>query len=109
MVLVELIALFGGLFVINGVLDAPEVGLARTALVVGVHFIGLAVVWKAPVFQWLGAAIAICGAVGLALAVGDASGATIAVVSGIIPGALLIGSSYWAVLSDSTVGSSVTP
>jgi hypothetical protein len=98
--LVVLIVLFGGLFIINGVLDASGAGVAWVALVVGVHFIALAIVWRAPVFHLVGGVIAVCGALGLALAVVDASEATIAVVSGIIPGAVLIGSGWWAALGD---------
>jgi hypothetical protein len=36
--------------------------------VVGAHLIALALVWRNPLFHWLGAALLGCGVVGLALA-----------------------------------------
>ncbi len=58
--------------------------------VVGVHFVGLAVVWEQPFFRWLGAAIAACGAVGLVLAAAGSSDAAIAAVGGVLPGFVLL-------------------
>ena len=57
-----------GLAVLNGRLHAPQAAVTWVSLVVGVHFLALAVLWKLAFFHWLGAAIALCGAVGLVLA-----------------------------------------
>jgi hypothetical protein len=97
-VLAEVAAGMAGLIVINGLLDHPDAGVAWIALVVGLHFIGLAAIWHEPSVGWLGAAIALCGLAGLLLAAADASEATIATVGGIIPGVLLLGGSWWATL-----------
>lgn len=83
-----------GLAVINGRLDAPQAGVAWVALVVGLHFLGLAAVWRQPFLFWLGTAIAVCGAVGLILAAADASAAAIAAISGVVPGGLLLGAGW---------------
>ncbi|MEU9796239.1 hypothetical protein AB0E27_37700 [Streptomyces sparsogenes] len=62
------------------------------ALVVGLHFFGLAAVWRLAALAWLGAAMSACGAAGLALAACGSSAAAIAAVAGVAPGALLLGS-----------------
>jgi hypothetical protein len=41
-------------------------------------------------YRWLGAAIALCGLAGLAAAALSASSAVIAIVGGVLPGALLL-------------------
>lgn len=91
MVAAEVVAGAAGLAVINGRRDAPQAGVAWIALVVGLHFLGLAAVWRQPFLSGLGAAIAVCGAAGLILAAAHASAAAIAAISGVIPGGLLIG------------------
>ncbi len=95
---VEVVALFGGLRLINGPLDIAEASVGWVSLVVGLHFVALAVVWRNPFVRWLGVAIAVCGAIGLALALADASVAAIAVISGIVPGFLLLGTGWWYAL-----------
>ena len=90
----EVVAGAVGLSVINGRLDAPQAGVAWIALVVGLHFLGLAAVWRQPFLSWLGAAIAVCGAAGLILAADDASAAAIAAISGVVPGGLLLGAGW---------------
>lgn len=57
-----------GLAVLNGPLDAPQAGVAWVCLVVGAHFTAPASLWKQPLFHWLGAALAVCGVLGLVLA-----------------------------------------
>jgi len=57
------------------------------------HFFGLAIIWKQRFFHWLGASIAVCGALGLALAATGASEAAIAATGGVLPGALLLAAS----------------
>jgi hypothetical protein len=88
----EGIALAAGLVVLNPVLHAPEAGVGWIALVVGVHFFGLAVAWHAPALRLLGASITVCGLAGLALAAAGVSPAVTAAVSGVLPGALLLAS-----------------
>src|SRR5688572_24215847 len=44
----EVVALFGGLAVINQVLEAPDVSVAWIAVVVGSHFFALAWAWRMP-------------------------------------------------------------
>ncbi|MEE3920256.1 hypothetical protein V2I01_24865 [Micromonospora sp. BRA006-A] len=63
-VALEAVALFGGLSVINNVLDRPAVAVAWVAVVVGVHFFGLAHVWRMPLYHWLGAVMTALGLAG---------------------------------------------
>ncbi|MFF7992290.1 hypothetical protein ACFZDG_21150 [Kitasatospora xanthocidica] len=88
----EVLGLGVGLYVIANVLDKPDASVAWIAFVVGVHFFGLAVVWKRAALHVLAASMAVCGVAGLVLAVCDVSKPVIAVVSGIVPGVLLLGS-----------------
>ncbi|MFJ4779141.1 hypothetical protein [Streptomyces sp. NPDC088762] len=90
----EVLAAATGLFVINRVLHVPNASVGWLALVVGLHFFGLAAVWAMPRLHWLAAAMTTCGATGLALAAYDAPTAAIATVAGITPGALLL-TSVW--------------
>ncbi|MEU9043179.1 MULTISPECIES: hypothetical protein [unclassified Kitasatospora] len=90
----EVVAVAVGLMVINKVLHTGTV--AWITFVVGVHFFGLAVVWKRPDLHILAGSMAACGVAGLVLAALGASTAVIAVVAGIVPGALLLGSVLWS-------------
>ncbi|MDY0811920.1 hypothetical protein [Kitasatospora purpeofusca] len=80
-----------GLVVINPVLHAPKATVGWIALVVGLHFFGLAAVWRQPSLNALAAAMSGCGAAGLALAATGVPAAVVATVAGILPGALLLG------------------
>lgn len=91
----EVIALLVGVRVLSGPFESPHAGVAWVSFVVGVHFFALAVVFRDSFFHWLGAAITVCGVLGLALAVGGASEDPIALVSGVVPGALLLASGWW--------------
>lgn len=93
----EVVALFGGLAVLNGPLQAPQAAVAWVALVVGLHFTALAVVWREPAFFVLGAAMAACGAVGLGLAALGSGAVPIDVVAGVVPGGLLLAAALWGV------------
>jgi hypothetical protein len=89
----EVIIGVAGLRVINGPLHSSQIAVAWVSLVVGVHFVALAFVWRQPVFHLLGATVAGCGLLGFALALLLGSGADrvpIAVVSGVLPGAVLL-------------------
>ncbi len=91
----EFVALYLGVRVLSGPLDAPEAGVAWVSLVVGVHFFALAVVLGQRFFRWLGAVITACGVAGLVLAATGAPEAAIALISGVLPGAILLGFGWW--------------
>lgn len=91
----ELVALFLGTRVLSGPLNAPQAGVAWVSLVVGVHFFALAVVFGERFFHWLGGVITACGVVGLVLAATGAEEPTIALVSGVLPGGILLGFGWW--------------
>ncbi|MFJ6049570.1 hypothetical protein [Streptomyces sp. NPDC092307] len=92
----EVVAALAGFLVITRVLHTPQASVAWLSLVVGLHFFGLAAVWRMPSLRWLAAAMTACGAAGLALAACGASLAVIASVAGIAPGALLLGAVWWS-------------
>ncbi|WP_354644392.1 hypothetical protein [Kitasatospora camelliae] len=87
----EVAALVAGLWLINPVLHTPRATVGWIALVVGVHFFGLATAWSLPPLRTLGATMAVCGLAGLALAVAGVSAIVTAAVGGIVPGVLLLG------------------
>ncbi|MBD0695627.1 hypothetical protein [Streptomyces sp. CBMA123] len=60
------------------------------------HFFGLAAAWRRPALRTLGAGMAGCGALGLVLAFCGASAAVVALVAGIAPGLMLLGSVWWS-------------
>jgi hypothetical protein len=95
-VAMEAVVGLAGIVIINAVLHAPRVTVAWIALVVGVHFFGLAAVWRLPQLVWLGAALATSGAAGLALGLYGSSTAAIALTGGIIPGIVLLGFAWGA-------------
>ncbi|MFJ6480078.1 hypothetical protein ACIQK6_08085 [Streptomyces sp. NPDC091682] len=92
----EVAVALAGFLVINLVFHAPQAAVPWLSLVVGLHFFGLAAVWRMPSLRPLAAAMAACGAAGLVLVAGGASLAVIAAVAGIAPGALLLGSVAWS-------------
>lgn len=91
----EVVAAVVGIVALNGPLDLPEGVLPWISFVVGGHFLALARVWGEPSLAWVGGAIAVFGAVALGLAAGGASTATIALVAGVGPGAVLLAGSLW--------------
>lgn len=98
-VAIEVVALFGGLFLINGLLGRGEFGVAWVAVVVGVHFFGLGAVWRAPSLHVLGGVLTALGVLGAVLGLVTGSPAWIAGVAGVGSGAaLLAGTAYalWA-------------
>lgn len=58
--MLEVLAIFGGLALLNGALDAPRAAVAWVSTVVGVHFLALAVLWRQRLFTVLGGALAPC-------------------------------------------------
>ncbi|WP_344636493.1 hypothetical protein [Kitasatospora cystarginea] len=95
----EVIAAAAGFFVIISVLHAPHATVGWIALVVGVHFFGLAAVWRMAALRLLAAGMSLCGAAGLVLAACGSSPAVIAAVAGIAPGALLLASVWRSALA----------
>lgn len=88
-VLLEAVALFGGLAVINGVLDRPSVAVAWVALVVGVHFLALAAIWRMPMYRWLGAAMTLLGLAGFLIDLAGGTRASVELVAGVGSGVAL--------------------
>jgi hypothetical protein len=88
-VLAEAVALFGGLAIINNVLHRSAVAVAWVALVVGVHFFGLARVWRMPHFSWLGAAITALGLAGFLIYALGGPATAVSLVAGVGSGAAL--------------------
>lgn len=92
----EVGAIAAGSAVLNGPLDAPRGVVAWVSLVVGLHFVALAVAWREPVFYVLGAAIAACGVAALAAALAGGSDALVGGLGGVLPGLLLLTASLLA-------------
>lgn len=88
-VALEAVALFGGLFVINGVLHRQAVSVAWVAAVVGLHFFGLGRLWRMPMYHWLGAVLTALGLAGFVIRALGGSAATVALVSGVGSGLVL--------------------
>ena len=82
-------ALFGGLAVVNGVLHRTAVSVAWVALVVGVHFFGLARIWHMPLYHWLGAAMTVLGLAGFLIYALGGSAAIVGLVAGVGSGTAL--------------------
>lgn len=102
-VVAEVGAIAAGLVVLNGPLHAPQAAVAWIALVVGIHFIALAVVWKLLFFNGLGAALMLCGVAGLVLAATGSAVSAIDLVGGVLPGALLLGFGLWGATRSTAV------
>jgi hypothetical protein len=100
----EVAAIFGGLALLDGPLDASEAAVGWIALVVGVHFFALAAAWRRPFFRRLGAALVLCGGTALALAAAGASAGAIDFTGGVLSGAVLLGFSVWGVQHDDASG-----
>jgi hypothetical protein len=93
----EVVVGLGGVWILTQVLHAPRATLPWVTLVVGVHFFGLGVLWHARTQHIVGALVTLCGAAGLlAVAVG-AGDAAVALLGGVLPGAVLLGAAYWGV------------
>jgi hypothetical protein len=91
----EVLAIWVGLALLNGPLDTPHAAVAWISSVVGAHFVALAVVWRNPLFHWLGTALLGCGVVGLVLAARGSAIGVIDLVGGVLPGAILLGVGLW--------------
>lgn len=93
----EAISIPAGAAVLNGPAGLPHAVVAWVSIVVGVHFLVLAVFWRLKLFRLLGAAIALCGAAGLTAAASGAAPADVAAIGGVLPGIVLLAASYWGV------------
>jgi hypothetical protein len=91
----EVLAIWFGLALLNGPLRTPPAAVAWVSSVVGAHFIALALVWRNPLFRWLGTALLGCGLVSLVLAARGTDPGLIDLVGGILPGAILLGFGLW--------------
>jgi hypothetical protein len=69
--------------------DRAAVVVAWVALVIGVHFFGLARAWHMPRYHWLGAAISILGLAGFLIYALGGTAPTVALVAGAGSGAAL--------------------
>ncbi|MEW2360159.1 hypothetical protein [Spirillospora sp. NPDC029432] len=93
-VVAEFALIFGGIAVLRA-LDAPqEVNVAWIALIVGLHFVALAPVWKRRAIAVPGVLLAVLGAAGMAMAAAPAV-EWIPFVSGVLSGAVLLGGSLY--------------
>jgi hypothetical protein len=86
----EVVALVAGLIVINAVLEAPPFAVAWVALVVGVHFVALARVWRVRLFGTLGAVMVVLAAAASVLGAASGSALPVQLVAGVGSGAALI-------------------
>jgi hypothetical protein len=94
-VIAEVVALLGGLVVINGVARAHELTVPWIAAVVGGHFFAFVPLWKSRVYAVLGVVVTALGVAGFVLYAGGASALSIRVVSGIGSGvALYLAAAY---------------
>lgn len=94
-VIVEAVALFGGVRILAGPLETPQAGVAWVSLVVGVHFFALAVIFAQPFFHVLGAAISLCGVTGLLLALAGVAQPAVELAGGVVPGVILLAFAGW--------------
>jgi hypothetical protein len=97
--LVEIVVGLVGLVLLDHLVDGPRVALAWVTVVVGAHFVGLGAVRHVRILQLLGLLVTLCGAFGLVLSATGATEARVAVTAGVLPGALLLASSYRALRS----------
>jgi hypothetical protein len=82
-----------GIVVGSALLRRVGLGAATVAwvsVVVGVHFLALAAVWRMSLLRRLGVAIALCGTAAIAAAEAGAAHGWVAGVGGVLPGALLL-------------------
>lgn len=103
----EATAIVIGANVLTRVFDLPHAVLphavvAWVSVVVGVHFLALAAIWRLSLFRALGGAICLCGLGGLAAVGAGATNAAIAIIGGVGPGALLLAFAYWGAVDGRT-------
>lgn len=89
-VVAEAVALFGGVQVVVRVLDAPRYAIAWVAFVVGVHFVGLGLLWRVTRFHVLGAVMVALAAAAVVAGAAGGSDAAVRLVAGVGCGATLL-------------------
>lgn len=99
-VVAEVAALLVGTRVLSGPLDLPQAGVAWVSLVVGAHFFALAIVFRQHFFHILGVALVLCGLAGLGIALTGGGEAWIDLISGVVPGGLLLVAGWWGTHRD---------
>lgn len=93
----EVVLGLGGVVILTQVVHAPDATLPWITLVVGVHFFGLGLVWRAGTQHGVAAGLTACGAAGLVAVAVGASTATVGLISGVLPGLVLLGAAYGGV------------
>lgn len=91
-VLAEVAAIVLGAQVLNA-LGLPP--LPWVTIVVGLHLVPLARMWRAPVLARAGAVLALLGVAGLVAAVAGAGPALVALLAGVLPGVFMLGGLLW--------------
>lgn len=86
----EAVALFGGVQVIVRALDAPRYAIAWVAFVVGVHFFGLAVLWRVARFHVLGAVMVLLAGLAVLAGLLGAPDAAVRLLAGVGSGTTLL-------------------
>ena len=89
----EVAALATGLSLLNTVFDNHAATIPWIGLVVGVHLVGLGRVWHSLRLEGLGAGVLACGLAGMGSAITGGTEESVAVVSGMVPGFLLLATS----------------
>ncbi|MEV0314248.1 hypothetical protein B0I32_108112 [Nonomuraea fuscirosea] len=89
----EVVLLFGGLRVMAALGAPAQANVGWVALVVGVHFIALAPVWKDWGIAVPGVVLTLLGAAGLVLAATGSALAWVPIISGVLSGVVLLGGS----------------
>ncbi|WP_432559550.1 hypothetical protein [Granulicoccus sp. GXG6511] len=97
-VAIEVVALFGGLMLLNSFTSIGWAGVAWVALVVGLHFIPFAINTKLRRFWMLTVVLSAAGAAGLILAARGSSPDVVGIVAGVISGIALLGAALYGAL-----------
>ena len=80
--------------VLNGPAGLPGAVVGWVSVVVGVHFVVLAAIWRFRLLRLLGVAITLCGVAGMTAAAIGAPSAVIDMVGGVLPGVLMLAAGY---------------
>jgi hypothetical protein len=100
----EAVAIVAGAAVLNGPAGLARAVVAWVSVVVGLHFVALAAVWRLPLLRYLGVAITLCGAAGLTAAFAGAPTAVVGLTGGVLPGVLLLTAGYLGAIHVSIGG-----